>query len=633
MLKHPEQIKFVAEVTRLLHAEKLQEAALCVSDFSNLELKIEDDDPKVCYPVLEFLLHHLLNSDAMEEAAQLLWNPRLFNPNAQYTRDVWSLFDTSQLGLIMGAASTSKSYSIGVRLLLEWCRDPNWTTVKVIGPSEEHLTANLFSHLVALHGQAKLPMPGTIGELYIGLDRRNRQSSISGVIIPVGNVKKAGRLQGVKRKPRPEKHPIFGDLSRLFVFIDELEVVPLGLWSDLDNLVSNIGEEGDNNFKVLGAFNPANQNGETGKRCEPPGGWDTFDPDKNFRWKSTRGWNVLRLDGERCENVVAGHVIFPGLQTKTGLEQIARNAGGRSSPGWFTMARGCFPPSGIEMALIAPGMLAKARGEFIWYESPVAVGAVDLALEGGASAIFSKGLYGLCTGVKHPPSIEYPNGRTVMFKDPQGHSMPKPGLLLESQIELPKGDTIKMKDAIIGVCRKSGIRPDYFAIDRTGNGAGVCDLLRHEWSGSLHDMNLSQSASETKIMAEDNKVAKDEFDRLSSELWGALNRWLEFGVLMLHPQVSMEHLSPEITQRRYRNVGGRIKIEPKKDYFSRGHPSPDHADSLTLLIHAVRKGFSVIPSMTGVADLGESDEDWGYPGSDVRVDESNRTEVLNLEIL
>lgn len=632
MLTSPEQIRFVSQVTEFLHADKLREAAMCISDFSELKLKIDSDSPADCMPPLQFLLHFLLNNNAFEEAAQLCWSKRLFNGGAQYTKDIWNLFDSCSFGLIMGAASTSKSYSMGVRLMLEWIRDPKYTTIRVIGPSQEHLESNLFSHLVALHANSKIPMPGEVGELFIGLDRRDRQGSISGVVIPVGNVKKAGRLQGVKRKPRPVKHPIFGDMTRLMIFIDEVEVVPLGLWSDIDNLVSNIGDGDVGGFRIIGAFNPQNQVAEVGKRCEPKFGWADFDLDKHFRWESTRGWQVLRLDGERCENVVQNRTIFPGLQTRQGLEQIARNSGGKSSPGYFSMARAAYPPSGMEMCLIPQGLLAKCRGEFIWLETPRAVGGCDLALEGNAAAIFSKGLYGLATGVKFPPNLEFPVGRTVMFKTPEGKPMPKPGLLLESQLQLPKGDTVAMKNSVIEVCRRSGIRPEHFAIDRTGNGAGVCDLIRHEWSGSIHDCNFSSGASETKIMQEDNKSAREEFDRLASELWGALNKFAEFGVLMIHPQVDMEHLGAEITQRRYRNIGGRIKIESKADFYSRGHPSPDHVDSLTLLIHATRLGFSVIPSMTGVgAELGESDDDWGYVGHGHVIDVSNTTDILDLE--
>lgn len=633
----PEPIrKFNREVAALLHKEKLREAALAVSDFCKLKLVIDSDNPAQCHPPLQNYLHILLNSNGMEEAAQLLWTPTQFSSEPQYTKDLWNLFETSSMGLIMGAASCSKSFGIGVRLFLEWIRDPQWTTVKVLGPSEDHLESNLFSHLVGLHQSAKLPMPGEVGELFIGIDRRDQLSSIKGVIIPVGQKKKAGRLQGAKRKPRKFPHPIFGPLSRMFIFIDEIENVPGGLWSDIDNILSNVQETGPSGFKILGAYNPTNVTDEVGKRAEPIFGWDSFDIENHYRWKSKRGWDVLRLDGERSENVKEGVVVFPGLQTRAGLENIARNAGGTNSAGYYSMGRGAYPPSGVELTIIPPGMLAKWRGDFIWYTEPQPVGACDLALEGGAAAVFTKGRWGRATGYVLPPSLEHPNGLKVMFKDPlTGAVTPRWGLQVDAQLTLPKGETVMMSEQIISLCRRAGIKPEYFACDRTGHGAGVADLMKYNWSPAIHDVNYSHSASDSKIMMEDTKTAAEEYSLMFTELWFALRAFGEYGYLMISPSVDMSKLTQQCTQRKFRVSGSKTKAESKKDYMSRGYPSPDEADSLTLLVHAARKGSGATFSMRGGSTEGPvEDDNWYegnfYPGG-ARIDESNRTDTLNLE--
>src|SRR5438477_286885 len=103
------------------------------------------------------------------------------------------------------ALAKSVSEKVHAQKFVEAARqlsDPENTAVKVLGPSEDHLEANLFSHLVDLHRCASLPMPGEVGELFIGMDRRNQTASIKGTVIPIGKVKKAGRLQGTKRKAR-----------------------------------------------------------------------------------------------------------------------------------------------------------------------------------------------------------------------------------------------------------------------------------------------------------------------------------------------------------------------------------------------------------------------------------------------
>lgn len=630
------EAKLAAEVAALVHSGHKREAALAVIDACKIKVKISDDNPEKYNPVLTYYLHELLEHNAPEEAAQLLWTRNLFTPEPQATKDVWDLYARSNQGLIMGAGSMSKSYGMGVRLFLEYIRDPEYTAVRVLGPSEDHLETNLFSHLVNLHKQASLPMPGEVGELFIGKSRRSQSGAIKGLVIPVGKTKKAGRIQGAKRVPRPTPHATFGPLTRLFFFLDEIENIPAGVWGDIDNVLSQVEEEGEvSGFKIFGAYNPRNQRDEVGLRAQPSFGWEGFDVDKHFKWKSTRGWDVLRLDGEKSENVIAGKVIFSGLQTRAGLAAIAKNAGGTNSPGYFTMGRGAYPPQGIELAVIPPGMLSHMRGEFIWLDKPVPVAAADLALEGGAGAPYTLGCFGRATGMKLPPSIEFPNGRTVMFKDTDARSVTKWALQANQQFMLPKGDTVAMSAKLIEINRRAGVKPEFFACDRTGHGAGIADLMKHDWGPGIHDVNYSNSPSETKLMDEDSKTCAEEFSRICCELWFGLRAYGEFGYLLLHPAMVTEKLIIQVTQRKFVTTGKLKKVESKKDYVSRGHESPDEADSLCLFVFAARKGSGVILSMKGLdgnlPELGGDDDGWADERvlvGGVRLDPTSRTDYL-----
>lgn len=628
MLEESPRKAMVEEVTRLVHADKWQDAAQCYLDHAGVRTKAREDQP-YCQNILLALYHWLLDNNGMEEAATLLWSEKLFTPKPRATHDVWKLFDEAAFGLVMGAGSMSKSYTMGVRLFLEWTRDPAWTTVSVVGPSEDHLQRNLFSHLVSLHAQAKLPMPGEVGDLYIGTNRRDRRFSISGVIIPVGQNKKAGRLQGQKRYPRKEKHPVFGELSRLFVFFDELENVPAGIWSDVDNLLSNVSDEETGGLKIFGAFNPSQRDGPVGKRCEPKFGWDSLDADKHYRWTSTRDWEVLRLDALTSENVIAGKTIFPGLQTKAGVDKITRNAGGTNSTGYWTFVRAMFPPSGVELSIIPSGMMKGKRGEFIWLDTPTPCGSCDLALEGGAAAIFGQGLWGLTTGVKLPPSLEFPNGQIRMFKDERGRIVPKYGLQLAKMFALAKGDTFAMKNQIIKLCRTMGIKPEWLVVDRTGHGQGIFDMIKNDWSAAVHGLNYSESATEKKILAEDTLTPKQEYDRAASELWFATRKFFEFEALMISPSVDLEKLIPQLTTRLFRTQGALSRVESKNDYIKRGNVSPDEADMLTLLVHAARLGSGVTLSMSGGAG-GPAETDADSASGYHRCDPSNRTDTLDM---
>src|SRR6267142_649025 len=639
MLPEGPEKQLASSVATLVHSGRKREAAQTIADFCKLKIKLDDDNPEKCIPLLQHYLHVLLESDAIEEAAEMLWTPTLFNPAPQSTKDIWKLFEETNQGLIMGAGSMSKSYSMGVRLFLEYLRDPEFTAVRVLGPSEDHLETNLFSHLVRLHQMATLPMPGEIGEHFIGKSRRNQVGAIKGLVIPVGKTKKAGRIQGTKRVPRPLAHPKFGSLSRLFLFLDEIENIPAGVWGDIDNVLSQVEENGQvGGFKIFGAYNPRNQRDEVGIRAEPPFGWETFDVDSHFRWKSVRGWDVLRLDGERSENVMQSKTVYSGLQTRAGLEAIARNAGGRNSPGYFTMGRGAYPPQGIELAVIPPGLLHKMRGEFIWLDSPVPVASCDLALEGGAGAPYTLGKWGRATGMKLLPSVEFPKGQVIMFKDSTGQPMVRWGLQADHQFLLPKGDTVAMSARLIDVNKKAGVKPEFFACDRTGHGAGIADLMKHDWSPSIHDVNYSNTPTDAKLMLEDSKTCKEEYGRICCELWFGLHAYGLSGYLLLGPGINLEKLSVQVTQRKFKSEGRQKKVESKKDYISRGHESPDEADGLTLFVHAARKGSGVILSMKGHDIDQAADPDAGWYNEQpliggTRISEGNRSDYLDDRML
>lgn len=628
------QIKLAADVSELVHKDRKLEAAQLLNEALKLGLKLEDDDPEKFLPVLLHWLHFLLNGGAPGEAAALLWKPNKFSSEPKFTRDLWKLFDEVSMGIVIGAASASKSYSLGgVRLFLEWLRDPAWTSVRIIGPSEDHLESNLFSHLVDLRASASLPMPGKVGELFIGLDRRNQLGSIKGLVVPKGDNKKAGRLQGVKRKARAKAHPVFGALSRLFIFLDEAENIPGGIFGDIDNIISNVGEI--SGFKIFLAYNPRDVTSPVAHLAEPPFGWQGLDPDEHFRWVSQRGWEVLRLDGEKCENVVQNRVIYPGLQTRAGLEAIARNSGGRESPGYLSMGRGCYPKTGATMQIIPGALFAKARGEFIWFENSQPVAAADLALSGGDSAVYILGKWGKATGIKYPASLDRPHGHKVMFKDKSGNSIVRWGLQADQLFTVPKGDSVEMARRLIELNRKAGVRGEFFACDRTGVGAGVADLMRHEWSQSIHDVNYSEAASEGKLMQEDSKLCKEQFERMNSELFFALRSWLEFQYCVINPALDCTKLSPQLTNRLFRSSGGKSRVESKKEYQDRtpGGESPNEADAFTLLVHAARKGSGQIFSMRldESGDIG-IDEDWGdfesYKGG-ARIDTASRVDYLD----
>lgn len=539
------------------------------------------------------LVRKLLDRDRYDLAAQLLWPPSMFSPDPRSVKLIWNEMLTNPLVLLMGASSMGKSYTPGVLMMLEWLRDPEWTSVRCVGPTEDHLRTNLFSHLVTLHGESAIPLPGVARDLFVGLDPKRREGCIMGVVIPQGMARARGRLQGSKRKPRPFKHPQFGYLSRLFLLFDELENVPPAIYPDIENVVSNINEGTDGGFRMIASWNPKDRSMKPYEMAEPIRGWDKFDLEKDEVWDSKRGFRVVRLDAAKCENVVEGVTRFPGLQTKAGFDMATKVSGGVGSPGWYTFCRGAYPPGTQARTLMSPEQLNMRKATPIWDRSPVFAGGCDLALAGGAGAPLVRGQFGNATGVR------FPDGSLQLFKSPGGETVRRPVIYVDQLEYAASGDTLVVGPSVKSIAEANRIAPAWLELDRTGHGAGVHDLLRALWSPDIGGTNYSESATEKKVLEEDAGTARDLYTYVVSELWFAVQKLVVHGFLWFNPAgfKSMDVMFQQLSSRRY-DPGKKDKVESKSDYKSRGFPSPDEADALTLMVHAVRRASGVVFSFS-----------------------------------
>lgn len=585
------------EVSLPLHLEDPMVAARIALDGlgqSSVQLTTTHD----AYTVLAAFLQALLDNDMYAEAACLLWKPTQFTAEPASVQTIFdSLFTENQI-LVQGGASMGKSFSVGVWMYLDWRRDPANTNIQVVGPSENHLETNLFSHLVGLHKACSIPGPGTVTTLCIALDPHDKYAGIKGVVIPLGK-RAAGRLQGVKVKPRKTPHPTLGKMTRLRVVLEEAENIHIGIWDDLINLSANAANK--QQFKVIAAYNPKDRSSQVGIRAEPLDGWGSVDIETSSQWYTKRGWKLIRLDGWKSENVLLGWEKYPGLQTKQGLETLTLQAGGMNTAGYFTMARGWYPEDGLDTVVFPPALLKddSVRGEYIWAEPPENVGSLDVALEGGDTAIYKHGRYGAAFGYKMPATMtDRGIPQTVLFKDAAGKRTYRHVLQVDQIIPVPKGRTEEVGDACIQISKALGVKPEWLGIDRTGNGAGVHDYVRSKYGEAVHGINGSSSSTDMRILVEDQKLPCDEYNLLYTELWFALKKWIEVGVCKFAFSLPSDPLISELLGRRYiQPIGNpKVRVEPKKAYKSRGNKSPDRADALTMLLHVVRLQTSIVQS-------------------------------------
>lgn len=591
---------FTKEVAGPLHLGNRQTSARLVADFLELRDPIKNDEHANI--ILSVFLQFLLDQQRYVDAATLLWTPNLFSGEPRSVKILWDAVFQNVATMVPGAASMGKSYSLGVWAYLDWRRDPAFTNIQIVGPSEKHLERNLFSHIAKLHRQAAIPGPGELVQLGITLDSVQRDSGIFGVVVPIGK-KSSGRLQGVKVVPRQTSHPQFGKLSRLRVILEEAENIPVGIFEDVSNILSNA--RGIETFKIVAPFNPKDPNGPCAQRCEPVEGWLSLDVETDEEWTSKRGWKVIRLDAYKSENVILGYEKFFGLQTKEGLEASIQNSGGVGTPGYYTMARGWFPPQGVDLAVIPQHLTNELFADFHFVESPRPVAGLDVALEGGDTAIYLLGRMGLASGYTLAPGpTQKPGekGALVTFRDAFGQPVRREVVQIDQIFPLPKGDTLKLVAEVKRVSQGAGVAGALLAVDRTGNGAGVHDLLVSSFSHAVKGVNGSSSPTERKIFEEDQKLPSDEYANLLSEMWYSVRKYIEYGFLKVSPGIPRDPLVNELTGRQALLAAKKTQVESKKAYKSRGNKSPDRADALTIMLHAVRLNSQGAPSFMGAAN-------------------------------
>jgi hypothetical protein len=544
--------------------------------------------PDVARTVVWGYVDTLLQSDHFEAAATILWGSDVYDWRPSSSREVWRCLFANDKLLVQGAGAMGKSFGAAAWFYLSWLQDPENTSIKVISLTAEHAERNIFASIKNFHRTALVKPEFKGGEALVKSIQANNDSKqgIHLVAIPKGE-SGHGTLRGFHPSPRTgRQHPRFGKLTRNFVILDEAEEIPAGVWEGCRNLLSTADTDGaSGHIKVFAASNPKDRTSDFGKMCEPKRGWGSIDCEEDLEWTSRDGWNVLRLDAARCENVIEKRIVYPGLQTYEGF----MNYESRGKTGeYFTMARGWFPQEGVSMAIITPAMMDNAVGIVRFIGPVVPLAAFDLALEGNDQLMCTYGRFGLSDGWT-PLS-----GKFVQFEKP------RTVLQVDSQMPFPKGDTVKQTQAIIRFCNQMKIGPGWACVDRTGNGAGVHDNLKNLFGSEVMGVNYSTAATDTHVLGDDSQRANEMYNGIVTELIFGLGKYLEFGYLKISPGFRHEELVRQATGRRYKQKGkGLVRVESKAEYCKRTRQSsPDALDSLSLLVFLMRQRSGSVPTMT-----------------------------------
>lgn len=565
--------------------------------------------------VRKFLERLLLDGKYLQ-AATLMWGGHYFYTEPRFIRDVFATVQQSSVMIALGGSSTSKTYGLAAYLYLDWRLDPAYTSIKVIGPNEQHMRTNVFAQLRDLHSYASIPLDAKVVNLCIalptnddaGVDMEEETSSaagIMGILVPK-SLDGASRVKGYKARPRPfGAHPKFGELGRLRILVDEGQDAPDGMWEDFGSIIAGINNT--ETIKIMVAGNPTKRNCKMVEYAEPDRGWREGDVDTLKRWVSKKGWDVIRCDGMDSENVKQQKEVYRGLVTYEGMKRIEQDG---SPAKWWGNFRGWPPMASNAEVIFQPQWLDRSRGEPNFDSEVEWVASIDPSFEGDDNAAVCIGRYGVASSFRNidgeeKPFLTHDNATKALESGAQPIAEPRRVLCVDTIMFLSdKGDPLLAAEETKKILEQMGIRPENTIVDAGGNASGFLAHLRRIFGPEVHGIMSQYKATEMPISADDATPASKLYTWIVDEMWFTTATWIRSGLIKISPSVPTNPLWHQLTTRRYKKTEmGKFKVEQKKEWKNRNsNRSPDEADALMMLTQLVRMRFGKLPSVVEAAE-------------------------------
>ena len=304
----------------------------------------------------------------------------------------------------------------------------------------------------------------------------------------------------------------------LLVILDEAAGVPPETWTGATSLAT-----GANN-RIVAIGNPASPSGPF---------YDTF---------KSPIWHKIEISCLEHPNVATGEIVIPGAVSRDWVEE-RKAEWGETSPLFQAKVLGQFPVEGSDTLI-----------PLSWVER-----AVNAVTEGDARKSVG------CDVAR------FGEDETVIFKSV--------GNTYELAEHVNKQPTNETAGRLIRVAKDSD--SEFVAVDDTGVGGGVTDMLR-EQGMSVVPVNFGAAAEDS-----------ERFANLKAEIFWCLREDFEKSRISI-PNDTV--LINQLASIKYAMTSkGQIKIESKDDAKKRGLRSPDRADALAICHYAKRANW--IPEM------------------------------------
>jgi hypothetical protein len=547
------------------------------------------------------LVQRFIWNNAHMAMAVFLVGRDIFDERSVLVHDLFTSLNTYARNAIPGGSSVSKTYSTVIWHGVDFLGDPEGTAIKVAALSDSTLRNNIFENFRRFFDNMILDFGLKSGSLHIGLDTTDRAACITGVTYPPDS-KETGRFKGFKPQKR-KPHPHYGKLTRIRLILEEASNMRPGVFEDLRSMRASLKSDDPVHVKMTAIFNPYDISHWTARICEPEKGISSLDMEKDHQWKSNLGWQVTRLDGKRCENVVQRKDVVSSMISYEAYKEFERE--GEHSVSYCCYARGFWAIYGAHQLLIPRYLLENRKCQPLFTGDVINAAACDMAHVGDKIAL-GVAKYGNCVGLlwREKDGSE----RREMFNpenpDPR-RKKPKSILWFEQIIELQPQirQASFIGDAIRNSCRALAVQPNWLAVDSTGSGIDTATWLNNNF-GDILNLQWASKATEHRVLVDSLQKPSELYDRISSEMWFAFKIWLENDLVFFAPNFIDEPLFGQLTKRRLskrqKSFVGKLSVESKEEYKSHeGGISCDEADSAIMILQLIRMRSDALPGMGG----------------------------------
>ena len=547
---------------------KLQTYGLDLSAFpkaTQLEvelLMVKDPDPS--------RFSGLSRGQHIKHVIHMLWPWVMDGWNDWSELCLWAWTNYKEIGTT-GCGAAGKTFTFSLISTIEYLACPMATRVALTSTTVPSLRGRVWSEVMNFMRPVH-PLFGlnvVDSQTKIQFQKGDDRHSIIGLAVDSGAVEQAvGKLQGF--------HP-----SRTIICVDEAPQSPPAVFDARFNL--SIGADF---YRFVAIGNASSQYDAHGRFCEPKGGWSTITADYES-WETKTGI-CIHFDGLKSPNVKRGKIIFPKLFSQEDIDACRANYG-ENSLQWWSYVRGFWPPSGVRNTVVDAATIQEGRAtdKAIWAGGGLMqVAALDPAFTtDGDDCVLRFGMIGKTI-----------DGDTILMIT-ETHK-----IIIEERVDYPA--FFQIADRVIEKLLQKNIQPECFALDSTGGGAGLADIIGQRWKNGFHRVTFGGYATEDKVSVEDEKTGKELYYNRVTQLWFNVRQMIVGGKL----RGLDEDTARELSTRLYSLKKEKICVESKKEMKARtSGNSPDRADALALLVEVFVRNYGIQGTN---ATNQQMEEDW-----------------------